>query len=41
MHPAPAPLLGQHTEDILDEASYDAAETAALGARRVVLQDAN
>lgn len=37
----PAPLLGQHTEDILREAGYDAAEIAALEARRVIARAAN
>ncbi|MBE0612816.1 MAG: CoA transferase [Burkholderiales bacterium] len=33
-----APLLGQHTGEILREAGYDAAEIAALEARRIVSQ---
>jgi crotonobetainyl-CoA:carnitine CoA-transferase CaiB-like acyl-CoA transferase len=32
----PAPLLGQHTDEVLREAGYDDAQIAALKARRVV-----
>ena len=39
--PLPAPLLGQHTGEILREAGYDDAEIAALEARRVVSCGAN
>ncbi len=35
-----APLLGQHTAEILAEAGYSEAEIVSLGARRIVQQDA-
>jgi crotonobetainyl-CoA:carnitine CoA-transferase CaiB-like acyl-CoA transferase len=34
--PGPPPLLGQHTDDVLREAGYDAAAIADLRARKVV-----
>ena len=34
--PGPPPLLGQHTDEVLREAGYDAAGIAALRAKKVV-----
>jgi crotonobetainyl-CoA:carnitine CoA-transferase CaiB-like acyl-CoA transferase len=31
-----APLLGEHTDEILDELGYDAAEVADLRAREII-----
>ena len=36
LQPGPVPMLGEHTNDILDELGYTASEIAALRDARVV-----